>query len=501
MLDSLKTVAPLAGDHLYKFRKMLLGILMAGLGVGLGTLMNTSRPTIELTISIAVILLTMLIILQRPLNGLLFLLVFLQFIDTSINIPLGDGLPDLSFSRFIVAFLAIFMLARASIGKYKLVNTPIGLMEILGLAMLGGLALAAPLSVNPIGTLQAMITDFLVPFALYFFAKHLIRSHAELNELLTAVVILGFLVALYGTYEHFTGNILFVRAGKEASELNTIYTGTESLKLLRGLLGRGSHFGRVLISTIPVTFYLFFESKSVSRKSLLLSALALQFYCLFITYNRTAWYSLPISMTIIQFFYPQFRRAYFVLLLATAMVFFAFSDQINRSEVVQERVNHKTEDYNGRTTMWETAFTMWKEKPIRGWGFGQYQKESGRFRTDGVHRNLKAIENDFLYLMVGSGLLGFLPYAGFMLVALVNSIFLFLKARASDWQGFIKPETITIYWCVMIAFLIGSYTQVQVFSIIRIIPFTLTGAIVGAHQYWLKNGRKPRKGTAGDEAN
>ena len=78
-----------------------------------------------------------------------------------------------------------------------------------------------------------------------------------------------------------------------------------------------------------------------------------------------------------------------------------------------------------------------------------------------------------------------MPYLLFLLVPLVNSVRLFFKARAPNWSGFIKPETIAVYWVVILAFAIGSYTQIQTQVVVKMIPFVTAGAVVGTHERWL----------------
>ncbi len=484
-----KAVTSQGLNLLLKFNKILIGLIVIGLGIGLGYLFTMPRDTIELTISVLVILALMVLCLRNPLNGLLALLFFIAFIETWVEIPMGAGIPDLSFSRFAIAFLAIIMLAQAATGRFQFA-VPLGLTEICIVLSTLGIMSAATLIDKPTDTLQLAISRYFLPFSMYFFARNLVRNKEDLHKLLLVLLLFGFAVAIYAIYEQWTGNILFVSKDNADKFLQTKYTA--NLRLIRGLLGRSGNFGRVLITTIPVTFYLFFEYKGLTRKTLLVGALIIQFYALFLTYNRTSWYTLLISLSIIQFFYPQFRKLYFLMVFVSVLTLWATWDQLNQSDVVQERVNTRTEDYNGRTPRWNAAINMWEAKPIRGWGEGAFNRESGRFRTDGFHQNLIAIENDYLDILVQYGLVAFVPYFIFFITPLLNSIRLFFRARAPDWSGFITPEIITIYWCVIISFAIGSYTQEQTQAIVKMLPFALAGAIVGTHTHWL-TGSKAKK--------
>ena len=461
---------------LFKIRIGLIAIIAIGLGVFLGYLLSGSRETVELVISILVILILMLLVMKKPLNGLLVLILFVPLIESWIEIPMGAGIPDLSFSRFAIPFMAVFMLAQGAINKFRFM--PISLVEVMIVLATVAMMSAAPLSINPIGSVQEVFTRTFSPMVMYFFARNLVKDKHDLNQLLMTMVILGFLSGAYAIYESSTGHVLFLSKGRESEHIRVEYN--QGLRLLVGFLEGSPNFGRVLATTIPITFYFIFEGKGAPRKILLAVALVVQFYGLFLTFNRTSWYGLMLSLTIIQFFYPQFRKVYIVLVLLGSLTLWATWDRIEGS-AVEQRANHKTDSFNGRTPRWEAGMNMWRAKPIRGWGFGHYELVSGRYRNDGFRENFEAIENGFLDIMVSTGLIGFIPFLIFLILPLISSFGLFFRARAPDWTGFVKPETITIYWCAMIIFVLCTYTNVANKMIVNMIPFAIAGAIVGTH--------------------
>jgi O-antigen ligase len=213
--------------------------------------------------------------------------------------------------------------------------------------------------------------------------------------------------------------------------------------------------------------------------------LVAEFCGLIVAMSRTPWYALLIALFVMQFFYPQFRKVFFAIVLIAIIVLWATWDQASESDVAY-RINDKVSTLEGRQARWQAGYNMWRAKPIRGWGFGRYQTESGRFRTDGESRNFGAVENDYLYILVGSGLIGFLPYLVFLLVPLVNSLRLFFRARAPDWSGFIKTETLTVYWAVTLCLTITSYTAMQTQPVLKLMTFAVAGAVVGTHEHWLR---------------
>jgi O-antigen ligase len=477
--QSLKSVTVQGLDTLVKLRFVLIGIITVGLGILFGYLIDSPEAG-ELIISIVVVIIVLAIILNKPLNGMLVWLFFMVFIESWVNIPLGAGIPDLSFSRFMIAFLAIFMLAGAAIGKFRFAR--IGLAEICILAAPIGIMVAAPRSVdptNPRGVIQMAIALHFTPLVMYFFAKNLVKNEKDLHKVFWTIAILGFVSGVYAAYEHATGNVLFVSKGKE---LGMLFRGELGIRIIRGIWGGTGKLGRALAAAIPVTFYLFLERKRTDIcKILLAGMLVFQFYGIYIAMARAPWYALLLSLFIMQFFYPQFRKVFFVIALVAAIVLWATWDQVSESQAA-DRINDETSTLEGREERWQAGYNMWRVKPIQGWGFGRYQTESGRFRTDGGSRNFGSVENDYLDILVGSGLIGFLPYLIFLLAPLVNSLRLFLRVRAPDWSGFIKLETLTIYWAVILCLAITSYSATHPRPYVKLMTFAVAGAVVGTHE-------------------
>ena len=485
LAQSLRTIGGQSRNLLYRVRYILIAFTCIGLGV-LFSLVINSREAGEFVVSIVVVVGLLFIIVNKPLNGFLIWLFFTVFIDSWVEIPMGAGIPDLSFSRFAIVFLAIFMLAQAAIGKFRFARP--GLVELFMILTVIGISLSAPMSVSPgpTGVVQITITMFFAPMLAYFFAKNLVQDKKEMHQVLLVIALLGFVAGTYAAYEHATGHVLFLEKGKEVTR---IVRGS-GIRLIIGIMGGSGQMGRALAATIPVTFYLFLEHKKMDMgKAFLGVALMAQAYGILIAMSRTPWYALMIALFIMQFFYPQFRKLFIVLVFVAGLVIWATWDRVEQSTVAS-RVNDKVSTLDGREVRWQAARNMWLAKPLRGWGYGYYNEKSGQFRNDGGRGNLDAVESDYWHILVGSGLVGFLPYLAFIGAILYYSLRLFFQARAPDWSGFIKPESLTVVWAVIICLMLTSYTARQVQPVIRLMTFAVCGAIVGTHETMLRKDRK-----------
>src|SRR5690606_27956274 len=152
---------------------------------------------------------------------------------------------------------------------------------------------------------------------------------------------------------------------------------------------------------------------------------------------------------------PTLRRLLIILTIVVAAGLAVNWERIQRAEAAQDRIDGVS-DYNDRTGRWEAGLNMWLEQPIIGWGMGRYAEWSGRYRADGSRQNIDAVENDFLLILVGAGLIGFTPYALFLFTAMTSSIHLFFRRKTLESDGFIHRGTIALFWGIMFCFVVGS---------------------------------------------
>lgn len=478
-------------NTLLTLRKPLLALLAVVLGGGIGLLAVGYGETVEVTTSLLVILLFGLLTLSAPFYGFLVWLFGATLLDSRVELPLGVGLPDLSFNRFAILFLALTLILPVVTGRTRLLHT--GLIDLCILLTPLGFALAARLSPQPITVVQTALSLYLIPMSAYFFAKHLIRDRERLHQMLWIIVAFGIFAGAYALYEALTGHVLFPA---REQEVQRFYRGETNLRLIVGLIGSTGGMGRVLTTTLLVTSYLFMESRHGLLKPWLLAGALLQFGGLLVTFSRTPLLALLAGLFLLQFVYPRLRLVLIIGSLFVALNLAVNWQQLQATEVAQSRLDGAS-DYLDRTARWRAGVNMWLERPLLGWGVGHYATVSGQYRTDASNRNFDAVENDFLYLLVSAGLVGFLPYALFLLMPFVKSLLIFGRSYSRAWLSFIQGRTVVLYWAVFLCFLIGSFTARNVEPIVTLLPFAITGAIIGSQEAMLTPRRAQQKRAAG----
>jgi O-antigen ligase len=244
---------------------------------------------------------------------------------------------------------------------------------------------------------------------------------------------------------------------------------------------------------IPVTVYLFLENRTRPLRRLVpLGMLAIQSYSIVICMCRAPWYSCLIALFVMQLFDKRFRKLFIAIALVAAVLVGLTWGMVTESNVAA-RLNDDVSTYEGRQDRWITAWRMWLVRPIRGWGFGRFELESWRFRPKGTTQaRIYAPENDYLVVLVGSGLLGLLPYLGVLLLPLWQGLRLIYKAksfqrRGLPWPGFVKVETLAVACAVIICFGVFSFSSANVIASTKLILLSLAGAVIGSHDHLLRN--------------
>jgi len=190
---------------------------------------------------------------------------------------------------------------------------------------------------------------------------------------------------------------------------------------------------------------------------------------MFYTYKRAAWISMLVGFLIMQFFYPKFRRIFWVLVMVFSLILIVTWDQISQSEVMTERVSKDWETGHGRTDRAAVALELWREKPLFGYGFNQFEDVSG----------FDAVENFYLHILVSAGLVGFLPFIAFLALIVKDSILIYRRVPQNP-RLFLDRKLIAVFWAAFSTYLVKSLTGAQGVAIVHYLFYLLIGAMIGS---------------------
>jgi O-antigen ligase len=212
-------------------------------------------------------------------------------------------------------------------------------------------------------------------------------------------------------------------------------------------------YGAVLAMYIPILLGLAFN-RNYTRTSRLFSVLAfvILMVAIFFSYTRAAWLSLAAAFGLFVLVYFKVKLRVVLIGFATIIgLFFAFQTQIfqkmekNKQDSSSDIVEHIQSMSNissdasnlERINRWNSAFRMFHERPVVGWGPGTYQFIYAPFQNSKERTIISTNAGDkgnahseYIGPMAESGILGLLS---FLLIA-VMSIFYGLRVyqRAAD---------------------------------------------------------------------
>jgi O-antigen ligase len=94
-----------------------------------------------------------------------------------------------------------------------------------------------------------------------------------------------------------------------------------------------------------------------------------------------------------------------------------------------------------RLDIWKDSLRMFARKPIIGWGFGTFQNVYPGFRSFYTVYFINAAHNDYIQVLVETGLLGFCCAAWFIVVTYRNGLKVFSRGDR-EWLGVLRTASL-----------------------------------------------------------
>lgn len=451
--------------RLHNMREGIITVVAIVGGAGLA--FGLHSPSQDLTIAIAGTSVYLVTILIAPLKGLLLWMVTQPVLERYLNISLGYGIPDLSLSRLCIALITVLLLARAAVRLQRL--QPVNKFDIVVLAFMVGMFQTGFRETGGMRSFQLIFDHYFIPVLTYFAVKNLVSDRRSMYLVFYAILFMALYSAVYAIYETTTGNVLLLK------RQDTLFFYREAgLRILRGIWGSNFAFGRVFIMAIPILFYFYLKTSSPSRKFFWAICLALVFGGMYLTYKRAAWIATVAVTFLMQFFYPQFRRLFIVLLVIVAVAIAFYGDRITDSTVYTSRINSESSTIEGRTEGWENGIEVWSTSPLRGIGVRQYTRRA--IKAGYADHDL---ESEHLEILVSAGLFGFLPYIGWLLLMVYDG---YRHYRGWVAGSLADPDLIAVFWGILLGYVITvSTSQVNNMVIIAML-FAVAGAVIYARR-------------------
>jgi putative inorganic carbon (hco3(-)) transporter len=229
-------------------------------------------------------------------------------------------------------------------------------------------------------------------------------------------------------------------------------------------------YGAILVMFYPM-FFLFFREKRYSNTVKLFTFLLFTIFSIGIvlSYTRAAWLSLVIAIGVAGIY---FFRIKFSTLLVSALivvgVFFAFRADVlsklekNRqdssgdfAEHIQSMSNVTSDASNlERINRWQSAFRMFADRPVFGWGPGVYSFKYAPFQHSSEKTiistnagNMGNAHSEYIGPLAEQGVLGALSFIIIIVLVYYRGTLLYLKLEDPDkkWLVLITILGFTTY--------------------------------------------------------
>ena len=302
-----------------------------------------------------------------------------------------------------VALLFLVWAARqVASGSLQVAFSPL-YIPLLGFAAIVGLQILLRVPRYLYGTVSA--AQFSILYGLVFFiAVQVLYRDRNLERILGLLSLFGFLLALFAIIQHFAGNgnIYWIRPVTDESSVfgpyinrNHFAGAMELLAPLPVVLATRSHrsmlerFASMFAGGVMVAAVFL----SGSRGGMVSVVAEFMFFigCVLLVKrgSRQAWMGIAI----------------FLVLAAGLVAWVGAADMVERIGTLADQFNSATMDQ--RSTILRDSPVMVKERPLLGWGLGQFPDVYPQFRSFYTNFFVNAAHDDYLQVLVETGFLGF----------------------------------------------------------------------------------------------
>ena len=391
--------------------------------------------------------------LLRPLQALMAApsLLFLATLTLMLFRPANIGL--FPFDRVAFFLLALVVLIRILLLKKEL---PVSFSFTLPMLALSTLALAGNWKERYDAEAWSVVAaQFLVPFAMFHLARSVFTNESTIRQLeVFCLLTLAYLCFI---------SIAFVSGQTQLIFPRFILDGAVDMHLdrARGPLLQAVANG-VSVNLLGLVAFDLYRRKRLARMAAVPLLLAVAI-AIFATMTRSVWLSFVLSLSAIAFVGTRRRLRRFFLLVGISAGVVAYVTSANPAvETASEERLQDRETVDFRLAVYELSWDMFREKPLLGWGQGEFAREIEARMSD-FRPGAYAAHNTFVDIVVEHGAVGLTLY-------LWIAVNLFRLTKTSSW--------LQVTWPICLgAYFVNACCVVMNYQFVNALLFTFAGVI------------------------
>lgn len=372
---------------------------------------------------------------------------------------------EFTYEVLIITGLMFWVLKMAGKEEIKFTPTPLNLPVISFIAI-------CTLSLIWSDTFFTSLKElplFLSGPLLYFVIVNNIRDEKQINRIISAVIIVGAVLGVYGIFQYNGIDFYFI--------INTI-----AGQRVYGLFGNPGYFAGYLILPLSLAISLFLVSKNRKRKILLLIGILAMGTTFIVTFTRSSYLALGISSIFVFLLFLLARGKIFIkenkkiiifvlIIIILTVSLFIIPTSLSKPGTTISRIKGRISivqlknalTSGARITIWKVTGTMIKDRPILGSGIGTFiyndLRYKAKFFEQGDNRSIypyygfaEKAHNEYLQLWAELGTIGLAIFL-WLMIAYFNSGIRYLK-REKDGQ---KQGIMIGLMGAVVAFLVHSF--------------------------------------------
>jgi O-antigen ligase len=363
-----------------------------------------------------------------------------SLVELGIDIGVGMSLPT---EPLLFGALLLFLLKLFHEGGFdeKIIKHPITYLILIGLIWM---AITTISSVRPIVSIKYLVGRMWFLAVFYFIATQVFKEKKNIIQFFWLYISGLTLILVYTLTLH-------AQSGFDQKTANWI---------MSPFFDDHTSYGAAIAFFMPFLTYKLFDNRIHGVKRLLLFFLyGLWIFALIMSYTRAAWLSLVGSLAVFLILKLKINwglitsgaiASVIILVLSWDNIIVSLEDNktdssTNLKKHVASMSNVSSDASNReRLNRWNSAFEMWKEKPIFGWGpgtyafeYAPYQKSSDKTIISTNSGDMGNAHSEYLGPLAESGIVGSLTMVMLIIVVFVKGVQVYKKIQDKELRNLI----------------------------------------------------------------
>lgn len=302
--------------------------------------------------------------------------------------------------------------------------------------------ISSVISLRPLHSLWALV-DNEWPLIIMLFMFWIIKDKGLLKNILIATLIISFVACLYGIFQTITGYSYFIKI--DLAPMGSLY--------------RAIGFYKFYLSFALLAMFTFFMSLAIVSEKIhnaykyFYVIMIVSIIAIISTFARSIWIATMIVLPIFGFL--KNKKIGFIIIV-TMIVFILVI--LGVSKEVQERAASMfaLSENTVRLNLWKTSINIIKDNPIFGIGEDNFEYVLNKYLISGVYDTKAHPHNDYLNVMVNSGIPGFITFISIWIITIITGFKVWKKTKDALLKAISLGATLSLIG-YMIAALFQNY--------------------------------------------